>query len=177
MEYSPDIYKINTNNSDRYALGVTGDNPLLVLGLNPSSADDSTPNPTVKRIMGIAARAGNDGFILINLYPHRSTYPTGIHRNLNLKKHRQNIHEIDSLLSDLNLPEVDILLGFGNHIDSRKFMSRCFKDIVNVLNKYNPNWYKTGAITKAGHPRHPLYVSYSEGLSVFDVEQYMECIL
>ena len=56
--YNPDIYHRNTNNSCRYALGISGKNPLFVVGLNPSTADDQKPDQTIKKVMGFAQRNG-----------------------------------------------------------------------------------------------------------------------
>jgi len=175
MEYKINIYKKNEGNTERYVLGSTnGDNVLVVIGLNPSTADETKPDPTIRKVMGIAEGAKKSGFIMLNLYPQRATYPSDMDLEFDCIKHANNIKNIIQVFEELNLKEFDILLGFGNNIGSRKYLFNCLKDVIQVLKEYNPKWYKTGDVTKYGHPKHPLYVAYCHGISSFNIEKYIE---
>ena len=55
-QYHVDIYKVNDDNSLRFVLGTKGLKPLIVLGLNPSTADDCKPDLTISKIIGFANR-------------------------------------------------------------------------------------------------------------------------
>lgn len=57
----------------RYVLKKQGHNPLFVLGVNPSTADDVKSDHTITRVCGFAERMGFDSFIMINVYPLRAT--------------------------------------------------------------------------------------------------------
>ena len=48
---------------------------LYVFGINPSTATESRPDPTMRKIIGFAIRNGFEGFAMMNLYPLRSTNP------------------------------------------------------------------------------------------------------
>ena len=57
----------------RFTLEQAGKKMLFVIGLNPSTADESRPDRTVNRIRGFAQGGGYDGFAVFNLSAERST--------------------------------------------------------------------------------------------------------
>ena len=59
----------------RFLLGRNGNSELLVVGLNPSTANESSMDPTSKNIESIANQNGFDGWWLVNLYPGRYPKP------------------------------------------------------------------------------------------------------
>ena len=52
----------------------------------------------------------------------------------------------------------------------------CLRDMLDIGRKYGAQWYCAGAITKKGHPHHPLYLRKDEKLRPFDVEHYLGSI-
>lgn len=48
---------------------------LIVVGLNPSTADASQDDPTIRRCIGFAQRMGYAGLWMLNLYAYRATLP------------------------------------------------------------------------------------------------------
>lgn len=48
---------------------------LLWVMLNPSTADHSRGDPTLKRVMGFSERWGYDGCVVVNLFSLRSPHP------------------------------------------------------------------------------------------------------
>lgn len=85
MDYKITHYKINSNNTYRFVLGSSGQKPLFVIGLNPSTADDKKPDKTIRRVMGFAEGNGFDSFVMMNLYPQRATKPTDLEKQLDLE--------------------------------------------------------------------------------------------
>lgn len=61
----------------RYWLSRTwGDTPpLVVIGLNPSTADAMQDDPTIRRCIGFARREGCGGLMMLNLFAFRATDP------------------------------------------------------------------------------------------------------
>lgn len=151
--YKIDIYKNSTDNSARFILGCNGKNPLIVLGVNPSTADENKPDATIRRVIGYAKRNGFDGFIMINLYPLRKTIPAELPNERNVELNNVNIQCITSIVEKVDNPT--ILVAFGNTITIRPYLIDCLADIINALSDYPIAWKQIGSLTKLGYPRHP----------------------
>ena len=137
MKYENVTMKGNANEF-RFSLTKEGNKKLIVFGVNPSTANEQTADPTITKVMGFADRNGFDGFIMLNLYPQRCTNPADLDKEINEELHRQNLEEIRLSVCDMEKPVV--LFGFGDTINLRPYLKRCFKEIINVLATYNPQW-------------------------------------
>lgn len=65
----------------RYALWRVWDEtrPLtLFIGLNPSTADETSDDPTIRRCIGFARDWGYGGVCVANLFAYRATYPADL---------------------------------------------------------------------------------------------------
>ncbi|MGM9803387.1 MAG: DUF1643 domain-containing protein [Muribaculaceae bacterium] len=145
------------NEHVRFALIKHGSNPLIVFGINPSTADANKPDNTMNRVLGLANRNGYDGFIMLNIYPLRATDFNKLPSEINQALHDENISTIKHVLSNISNP--DILLAFGNHILDRKYLKSCLKNILTALRPLAPHYYQLGELTSKCCPRHPLYVA------------------
>ncbi|WP_179561224.1 DUF1643 domain-containing protein [Microbacterium sp. AK009] len=74
------IYEHSADDSARFVLGTVGTNPLVCVGVNPSTARPNELDQTLRRVRGYAQRNRNDSWVMLNLYPQRSTDPDGLHR-------------------------------------------------------------------------------------------------
>ena len=84
--YVPDHY------SDyRYILGTRGVRPLIVIGINPSTASPGALDNTLKSAERIALFNGYDSFIMFNVYAQRATIPEDMDRELNVRLHAENM--------------------------------------------------------------------------------------
>ena len=158
-------------NSDRYVLGrqAEGRN-LLAVCLNPSTATDRQSDPTMTRLKGFAERNGFDGFVMVNLYPQRSTDPALLDATLDPNRHRRNIEEIGRLVCELSCDTV--LVAWGAAIELRPYLTEsCLTDLVAALSAAPIAWKCIG-LTKRGHPRHPSRAAYGE-LLPFDPTDYL----
>ena len=77
MKYE-NVRMTGDNDKVRYVLRKDGDRPLVVVGLNPSTANEAKADATMTRVMGIAERNGFDSFIMLNLYPQRTPTRQGL---------------------------------------------------------------------------------------------------
>jgi hypothetical protein len=172
MLYQPTIYCNNNDNSCRFALGTEGVKPLIVIGLNPSTADDKVPDHTIKKVMGFADGNGFDSFIMLNLYPQRATDTNLLHPSINVELHKQNLQTISSLLQGQNNPTM--LAAWSENIVYRNYLKECLKAIFKIGKEFEVKWIKLGDYTKSGHPRHPSRASYTLALTNIDIENYIE---
>ncbi len=171
MKYSIDIYKNNANNSARFALGTIGKNPLFVIGLNPSTADDQKPDMTITKIRNFAQKAHFDGFVMLNLYAQRTPFPDQLHPELNTSLHQENVSQIVQHLSKNK--HCSILAAWGATLAVRPYVSQCLTEIKIAMDPLNVTWLKIGDLTQGGHPRHPSRAAYALGLTPFDIASYI----
>ena len=74
MYYCPTCNETGKSQGDhRFVLEQPGERMLLVVGLNPSTADETHPDPTVRKVVGFAEGGGYDGFAMLNLSSERAT--------------------------------------------------------------------------------------------------------
>ena len=172
MKYEPTIYVNNTDNTCRFALGTEGVKPLIVIGINPSTANDKTADPTIRKVMGFAECNGFNSFIMLNLYPQRTPYPADLHPKMDSGITNQNLKSISELLGKYNNPT--ILAAWSERIVVRDYLKNCLKEIFEKTEKHNVNWTKLGEFTKTGHPRHPLYAPYALKITDFNPENYID---
>ncbi|MEL7121195.1 MAG: DUF1643 domain-containing protein [Bacteroidota bacterium] len=171
MDYKPDIYLIDEKNKCRFALGQTGTHTLLAFGLNPSTADDQKPDQTISKLIGFAERNGYDGFVMLNLYPMRTPYPTALHKRVNNKLYKENLLKINEVICSIG--ECDCIAAWGGDIRIRKYLSRSLTDIVQLTHQHTLTWLKIGDLTKNGHPRHPSRAAYALPLTNLDIFGYL----
>jgi hypothetical protein len=58
----------------------------------------------------------------------------------------------------------------------RPYLKDCLREMVDISYKHGARWYSSGAISKKGHPHHPLYLKKDSGLDEFDMEGYLEIL-
>ncbi|PRY15031.1 uncharacterized protein DUF1643 [Pontibacter ummariensis] len=166
-----DLYQINSDNTLRFVLGKKGVKPLVAVGLNPSTTDH---NMTVSKVAGFAQRNGYDSFIMLNLYPQRSTSPNGMDLMLNSEHHAANLKAIVECLQQYK--QVDLLAAWGEPIKARRFLVTCLSEINASVSDLNVKWWQIGRMTKSGHPRHPSRASYSAGMQNLCIASYLAAI-
>lgn len=49
---------------------------MLFIGLNPSTADETDDDPTIRRCVGFAKNLGYGGLCMANLFAYRATVPS-----------------------------------------------------------------------------------------------------
>jgi hypothetical protein len=165
------FYENDQNNKIRYILGEDGDNPLFCIGINPSTAEPNNLDHTVKKVKSLSLIYEYDGWIMLNVYPQRSTDPSSIDGCCNLEIHNNNLKFIRKFFSLYKKPNV--WAAWGILIDKRLFFINCLNDIFELGKKLNVNWITFGELTKKGHPRHPLYLSKNSKKYNFNMENYI----
>ena len=154
----------------RYILGTKGVNPLICIGINPSTAAPDDLDNTLKSVERIALFNGFDSFIMFNVYPQRATNPDDMDKSFNAPMHEQNMaafRHILSLYKEGHTPSV--WAAWGTIIEKRDYLKTCVKDMVKIGEEFGTKWYTAGAKSKAkGHPHHPLYLKKDSTVDAFD---------
>ena len=165
------LYAPNFYSEYRYILGTRGKNPLICIGINPSTAAPDDLDNTLKSVERIAHGNGFDSFIMFNVYAQRATDPDAMEKVCNQALHRENLEAFRYVLSISEKPAV--WAAWGAIIEKRGYLADCVRDMVAVGQEYGADWYCAGAITKKGHPHHPLYLRKDEKLKPFAIEAYL----
>ena len=168
------LYAPNFYSEYRYILGTRGQKPLICIGVNPSTARPDALDNTLKSVERIALGNGYDSFLMFNVYAQRATDPNAMEKTLNPLLHRENMAAFRYVLS--LSPEPAVWAAWGAVIEKRSYLSQCVRDMLDIGKEYGARWYCAGAITKKGHPHHPLYLRKDEPLKPFPVEPYLETL-
>ena len=134
----------------RYALWRVWDpdNPaILFISLNPSTADESKDDATIRRCLGFARLWGYGGMWMVNLFAYRATHPSV------LKETQDPIGpENDAWLTKMAAAFSFAMACWGNQgtYQQRNLLIRFIFPKLYCL-----------AVTRKGQPIHPLYMPSS----------------
>lgn len=143
----------------------SGWRPMVVIGLNPSTADATVDDPTILRCMGFAKREGCGELVMLNLYAVRSPNPDDLREYAPGDGARpvvcvrsdavgpDNNHTIASVLVEVANRNGLVVAAWGS-TDAKLHADR-----VAVVRKLLGAWpVMCFGVTKDGSPRHPLYL-------------------
>ena len=121
---------------------------LMIISLNPSTADEEINDPTIRRCIGFAKQWGFGKLFVTNLFSFRATFPKDLF-NCENPIGDKNDYWIKKLSKEVD----KVILAYGNQ---GKFKNR-HKEILKMIN--NPYCIKK---SKTGMPMHPLYLRYTK---------------
>ena len=128
------IYAPNFYSEYRYILGTRGENPLICIGINPSTAKPDDLDNTLKSVERIALGNGFDSFIMFNVYAQRATDPDAMEKQCNLTLHRENLEAFSYVLSISKKPAV--WAAWGTIIEKRDYLPVCLRDLLEAGERY-----------------------------------------
>ncbi len=157
----------------RYVLGTKGKNPLICVGLNPSTARPEALDRTLQSVQRIALSKGYDSFLMSNLYAQRATRPEDMDADIHDFLHRENLEAFRYLLQSGK----DVWAAWGAVMRTRGYLRNCIRDFAKVAEEEGARWFTAGDRSKkGGHPHHPLYLSARHPLEPFDVRAYIRTL-
>ena len=168
------LYAPNFYSEYRYILGTRGKNPLICIGINPSTAQPGDLDNTLKSVQRIAHGNGFDSFIMFNVYAQRATDPDAMEKTCNEKLHRENLEAFRYVLSIGENPTV--WAAWGTIIEKRDYLKDCVKDMIAAGEEFGARWVCAGKCSKKGHPHHPLYLRKDEMIRPFPVAEYLQTL-
>lgn len=136
----------------RWELGRTWTRrPMLgTIGLNPSDADETDDDPTVRRWIGFAKREGFGGIVVCNLFGWITTDPRGL-RKTDDPVGSDNDAAIRGMADSCRA----VLISWGGL--PAKWMVERGRYIISMLRESDARILCLGR-TKKGNPKHPLYL-------------------
>lgn len=121
---------------------------LCFVGLNPSTADATLDDPTLRRVMGFARSWGHERVLVVNLFGWRSPSPKDL-----LTAEDPVGPSNDRWISSSVRQASRVLVGWG----ATPFAGVRAKYVLGRFVRWGISPVCLGT-TKGGHPRHPLYV-------------------
>ena len=114
---------------------------------------------------------------MFNVYAQRATKPDDMDSELNEALHRENMKAFRYILSLYKEEKPSVWAAWGTIVEMRPYLKDCLKDMLSIGKEFDARWFSSGAISKKGHPHHPLYLRKDSGLDLFDIEMYIDkCI-
>lgn len=129
---------------------------LFVL-LNPSTATEVQNDPTVERCERRARALGFGRFRVTNIFAYRATDPKVMRAQSDPIGPDNDAMIRESATVWLNDPADQVICGWGTH---GAYLDRGAK-VEAMLRQYRRPLFSLG-LSKAGHPKHPLYIAYCE---------------
>lgn len=120
----------------------------LFIGLNPSTADATSDDPTLRRCMAFARDWGFGGLVLVNLFAFRATDPKDMKAAADPIGPRND----DRITTEARHAGV-VVTAWGAH---GRYLNRDIK-VMRLLTAAGVKMVCLGR-TKDGSPRHPLYL-------------------
>ena len=116
----------------------------MFIGLNPSTADETQDDPTIRRCIGFAKEWGFGSLCMTNLFAFRATKPEDMKKSVDPVG-----QDNDYWLKECGSNAGRIIAAWGTH---GCFMNRDYSIMTTVKN------LKCLGKTKTGFPKHPLYL-------------------
>ena len=120
---------------------------VCFIGLNPSTADGTVDDPTIRRMVGFARRWGSSGIEVVNLFGYRATDPAQIPIDTDFAIGPENDCYIGSVARASEL----VVACWGAHPSAIQRAERVLDQLVGLP------IYHLG-LTRTGQPKHPLYL-------------------
>lgn len=127
---------------------------MLFIMLNPSTADAVEDDPTIRRCIGFAKREGCGMIEVVNLFAFRATDPK------ELKTADEPVGVDNDAIIQQAAEDADIIVcAWGTH----GVLKKRNEEVISLLQSIGRTPMCFGT-TKAGHPKHPLYLPADAGI-------------
>lgn len=138
--------------------------PLLpFIMLNPSTADADVDDPTIRRCMGFARRAGLGGITVSNLFAYRATQPSEL-KTAPFTFGPDNYHWLRDFVENALVSNLAIVCAWG----SSEYAAGGYRAVTELMKSEGSRGVCLGR-TKDGSPRHPLYVKADQPFEEFPI--------
>ena len=143
----------------------SGGNAVTFVMLNPSTADATADDPTIRRCKGFATALGYSALVVVNLYALRSTDPAALWEHPD-PVGPENDEHLARALEYASMVDAPVIAAWGVNARPDRvaaFMALRHADRVTAL-----------GLTKNGAPRHPLYLPATARPAPWEPPTYKE---
>jgi hypothetical protein len=116
---------------------------IMFIGLNPSTANENSDDPTIRRVKNFANSWGYGGVFMLNIFTYVTAYPE------ELKKCDNPLFLADKYLNEYAAKTDKIIFAWGSNVEA----SQRGIEVIHMF----PEGYVLD-VNKNGSPKHPLYV-------------------
>lgn len=133
--------------------------PLAIVGLNPSTADARQDDPTIRRCRNFAQRDGFGALIMLNVAAYRTSYPEELNDPVRGPADpfgRDNPRYLRERLAYVAAHGGRVVVAWGTGIE--RLPEDAAAPVLAAIARagLTPECF---GVTRAGHPKHPLYLS------------------
>lgn len=132
----------------------------LFIMLNPSVADASVNDPTIRRCKGFASSLGCTSLTVVNLFALRATNPAELEKEVDPVGPDNDRYIMEQVLEHRRGV---IIAAWGAHPMAAKRQEQVINNVTAVAKLH------ALGLTKGGGPKHPLYLSAKRALFEYPV--------
>ena len=139
------------SDEQRYKFEMRGENELIIIGINPSTArgvsknfSQWTDDQTIRKAKGFVTRSISalnkfNGFLMLNVCAQSAKKPEKLALVRDVVLHNKNLDKIKKYLEGKN--GISVLLSYGDLIFERAYLKQNLREIIAELQKH-AEWYK-----------------------------------
>lgn len=135
------------------------DGPMVFVMANPSTADATDDDPTIRKCKGFALRHGRRHLIVVNVMAWRSTYP----KELLAAPDPMGPENERYVRAAAATPDALIVVAWGEAI--KRPLRHFTLPVIDWLRQHND--VHCFGLTDTKQPRHPLMLAYSTPLEIY----------
>lgn len=146
---------------------------VLFVMLNPSTADEHTDDPTIRRCLGFARRFGCSEMRVVNLYELRATSPRDLARVQEPDRFEDDEETADGIIH-LEASTVDLVIAaWGASLPHPEGLTRALhvRSLLRAATIGSGGSLRCLGMTSEFHPRHPLYLPADAPLLPYELER------
>lgn len=144
---------------ERHAIEGGGSGCVTWIMVNPSTADASEDDATIRKVTGFSRRLGFGWFMVGNVFAYRSTDVRGLARVADPIG-----PENEAWLRRMMAAAPTVVVAWGPVAKLPKELRKRYQRVVRIANEIGVTLHCLGT-AQDGHPRHPLMLSYDTPLT------------
>ena len=165
--------KFSTDRTYRYALWravpysyEVSVRPIIYVGVNPSVADETTDDPTIRKCWGFALRELGGYMIMLNLFAYRTPYVERlgqVNNPVGPGNNRAIVHYIKT-------PVPPLIIACWGSYDKCEGMYNRAREVTALIDAHIDGQIMCFGQNQDGSPKHPLYLAADTPLVPFTLE-------